>query len=239
MVWTRGWTPTRAARSGRASRRQLAQPSSECECTGYSLMGTLRRFLIARDLPTIRPSATGRRWAYRAGTTQAYRSPGVKKLLELPLHVMDTSLFYPSYLNLGEVDAERLVWGLIDNAERIGGALTINWHDRSIAPERLWDDFYLKLLGELKRRKSLAAYGAQGRSHGFGSGERRPWSAVRTGTGMIKVRGRMDGADRLPGLRIRIHKPRARSLAEPLAARTTAEFVDVPFDNTTELNIAL
>ena len=27
---------------------------------------------------------------YRAGTTQAYRSPGVTKLLELPLHVMDT-----------------------------------------------------------------------------------------------------------------------------------------------------
>jgi hypothetical protein len=50
---------------------------------------------------------------------------------------------------------------------------------------------------------------------------------------MIKVRGRLDAADRPPGLRIRIHKPRAQSLAEPIAAKTAAKFVDVPFDNTT------
>ena len=175
---------------------------------------------------------------YRAGTPQAYRSPGVKKLLELPLHVMDTSLFYPSYLNLGEVEAERLVWGLIANAERIGGALTINWHDRSIAPERLWDDFYLKLLGELKRRKAWLPTASRAIAW-FRKRRAATVDAVWTGTGMITVRGRMNGADRLPGLRIRIHKPRARSLAEPLAARIKAEFVDVPFDNTTELNIAL
>jgi hypothetical protein len=58
---------------------------------------------------------------------------------------MDTSLFYPSYLNLPEEDAESLVWGLIDNAERIGGALTIAG-TTEYRPERLWDDFYLKLL---------------------------------------------------------------------------------------------
>ena len=175
---------------------------------------------------------------YRAGTTQVYRSPGVKKLLELPLHVMDTSLFYPSYLNLPEEDAESLVWGLIDNAERIGGAFTINWHDRSIAPERLWDDFYLKLLCELKRRRAWLPTAAQAVAW-FRNRRSATVESMQTETGMIKVRGRLDAADRLPGLRIRIHKPRARSLVEPIAARTAAKFVDVPFDNTTELNIAL
>ena len=36
---------------------------------------------------------------------------------------MDTSLFYPSYLNLDEKQAQVLVWRLIDNVERLGGAV--------------------------------------------------------------------------------------------------------------------
>ena len=37
---------------------------------------------------------------YRAGTTQAYKPLEASRLLELPLHVMDTALFYPAYLGL-------------------------------------------------------------------------------------------------------------------------------------------
>ena len=36
---------------------------------------------------------------------------------------------------------------------RDSAALTINWHDRSILPERLWDPFYGELIGDLKNRK--------------------------------------------------------------------------------------
>jgi hypothetical protein len=32
-----------------------------------------------------------------------------------------------------------------------GGVLTLSWHDRSLAPERLWDGFYRRLLEELTR----------------------------------------------------------------------------------------
>jgi hypothetical protein len=39
---------------------------------------------------------------YRAGTTQIFKHPTVSHLLELPLHIMDTALFYPSYLNLSK-----------------------------------------------------------------------------------------------------------------------------------------
>src|SRR5215467_4082735 len=35
---------------------------------------------------------------FRAGTAQAFRPAGAANLLELPLHVMDTALFYPNYL---------------------------------------------------------------------------------------------------------------------------------------------
>jgi hypothetical protein len=32
---------------------------------------------------------------------------------------------------------------------RYGGTLVINWHDRSLAPERLWGRFYRTLLGNV------------------------------------------------------------------------------------------
>ena len=151
---------------------------------------------------------------------------------------MDTSLFYPSYLNLGEAEAERLVWRLIDDAERIGGAFTINWHDRSIAPERLWGDFYLRLLGELERRKAWLPTASKAVAW-FRKRRSATLDVVRAEEGMIKVRGRVNGADRLPGLRVRVHKPRTRSLGDPLASRTPAEFVDVPLNDSADLNIAL
>jgi len=33
---------------------------------------------------------------------------------------------------------------------QFGGFLWFNWHDRSIAPERLWDDFYAELVEKFK-----------------------------------------------------------------------------------------
>ena len=41
---------------------------------------------------------------------------------------------------------------MLDNAVRFGGTLTINWHDRSLAPERLWGEFYSDLIQDLKNR---------------------------------------------------------------------------------------
>jgi hypothetical protein len=90
---------------------------------------------------------------YRAGTTQVYRPPGVQNLLELPLHVQDTALFYPDRMNLSPPKALQKVEGLIENAEKYGGILTINWHHRSLSPERLWDGFYAELLALLKGKK--------------------------------------------------------------------------------------
>ena len=175
---------------------------------------------------------------YRAGTAQAYKPPGVTHLLELPLHVMDTALFYPSYLNLQEREAERLVGRLMDDVEHFGGALTINWHDRSIAPERLWEDFYRKLLSELKSRGAWLATSSKAVAW-----FRRRRSAVvestRSPGGALRVQGRLDTAEEMPGFKIRIHKPRARSLSEPKASRKTAQFVDVPFARATDLNFQI
>ncbi len=175
---------------------------------------------------------------FRAGTMQAYAPPGVTNLLELPLHVMDTALFYPRYLNLGEEEAERLVFRLMDDAERVGGALTINWHDRSIAPERLWEDFYLRMVRELKSRGAWLPTGAQAVGW-FRKRRSAVLESVQLEAGKIKVRARTNSGDTFPGLKIRIQKPRARSLAEPVSARTAAEVVYVRFDSAAELSLAI
>jgi hypothetical protein len=175
---------------------------------------------------------------YRAGTAQVYRPPGAHRLLELPLHVMDTALFYPHYLNLSQEQAERIVWGLISDVQRVGGALTINWHDRSIAPERLWDDFYLRLLSELKSRGAWlpnAAVAVDWFRRRRSAAVESSWSEG----GALRVRGCLETADTLPGLKIRVHKPRAQSLTDPIASRTAATFVDMRFDRTTELKISI
>ena len=88
---------------------------------------------------------------YKAGTSQPYKPLSVSRLLELPMHVMDTALFYPSYLDLSPLEASKKVTPLTEHARRTGGVLTVNWHDRSIAPERLWGDFYKKLVVDLEK----------------------------------------------------------------------------------------
>jgi len=174
---------------------------------------------------------------YRAGTLQAYRPLGVRYLLELPLHVMDTALFYPVGLNLREEDAERLVRKLLDDAERFGGVLTINWHDRSIAPERLWDGFYLQLLCELKRRGAWLPTAAQAVAW-FRKRRAATVESRQVGASVIRIRGRMETADTLPGLTMRINQPRGGSVLEFTASRA-ADFVDMPFDSTTERDIVI
>lgn len=87
---------------------------------------------------------------YRSGTTQVFRPFGATRLLELPLHIMDTTLFYTGRMDLPERQAMVLVEEIITKTQRFGGILTINWHDRSLGPERLWDTFYESILTRLK-----------------------------------------------------------------------------------------
>ena len=98
---------------------------------------------------------------YRGGTSQVFRPKGVQNILELPLHIQDTALFSYKEMNLCESDAWKICQQLIDNASLYGGVLTVLWHMRSLAPERLWGDFYIKLLKELKARNVWFATGQQ------------------------------------------------------------------------------
>ncbi len=98
---------------------------------------------------------------YKAGTSQAFRPPGIRNLLELPLIIMDTALFYPAHMGLTDAEAHEHVRRIIKNATMYGGVITINWHHRSIGPERLWDDFYIELLENFEKSNAWIATAQQ------------------------------------------------------------------------------
>ena len=101
---------------------------------------------------------------YRAGTHQVYKPLNVSELVELPLHIMDTALFYPSYLHLSPTHAGAKIRTIIDSAGKHGGCVTVNWHDRSIAPERLWTATYVDLIEEMEKKGAWFATASQATS---------------------------------------------------------------------------
>jgi hypothetical protein len=87
---------------------------------------------------------------YRAGTAQGFRLLGTQDLIELPLTIMDSALLYPGRMNLSRKKALGLCRGVVNDTARFGGTLVINWHDRSLAPERLWGAPYAELLDHVE-----------------------------------------------------------------------------------------
>jgi hypothetical protein len=155
---------------------------------------------------------------FRAGTTQAFKPLEAIWLLELPLHVMDTALFFPGYLGLSPDAARDRVGGIIDHAARFGGSLTVNWHDRSIAPERLWGDFYVDLLRELKNRGAWFATTSQAAAW-FRKRRSVVFENLAPESGELQRSLTADSTGDLPALQLRIHngKPQNNTaMNEPL-----------------------
>jgi hypothetical protein len=91
---------------------------------------------------------------FRAGTSQVFCIPPSKSLLELPLIVQDTALFYPDRMNLRDEDAMNTCIEVIEQFSRFGGVLTVNWHTRSLSPERLWGEFYKSFIARIKSSRA-------------------------------------------------------------------------------------
>jgi hypothetical protein len=170
---------------------------------------------------------------YRAGTTQVYKPLNADHLLELPLHIMDTALFYPGHLGLSQQQANSLVRPMLDNAVRFGGTLTINWHDRSLAPERLWGEFYSDLVQDLKRRGAWFSTASQAIS----------WSRKRRSVkfetdssvpGGLRAHVAVDQRDNLPALRLRIHTPQKLG---SFSAHDSGSYVDTMVAESMEVRV--
>ncbi len=91
---------------------------------------------------------------FKNGTTQVFRPLGVSHLLEIPLNIQDTALFFPGRMALSDAEAKRMCHHLLDMILNYHGVLTLSWHDRSLVPERSWAEFYINLLQELQSRQA-------------------------------------------------------------------------------------
>jgi len=166
---------------------------------------------------------------YRAGTTQVFKHLNADHLLELPLHIMDTALFYPSYMNLSDEQAGTAIQPLLENATRFGGVLTINWHDRSLGPERLWIAPYRKLLGDLRSRNAWFATASETVSW-FKKRRSARIDNIAYNGNTVRTRVSIDKDENsLPALHLRVHTP----------ARRDRAFIDITVDTSTEVEIAV
>jgi hypothetical protein len=169
---------------------------------------------------------------YRAGTTQAYKPFGVRRLLELPLHAMDTALFYPAYLDLSPADAKMVLDRMVENAIKFGGCLTVNWHDRSTAPERLWGRSYRDLIQNMKDRGAWFATAGQAVS----------WFRIRRSAiferdseiGKVRVKIVCEKGNNLPGLRLRIH---TMGVSGSFGADSSEKYFDVVMNESAHMDV--
>jgi len=166
---------------------------------------------------------------YHAGTMQAYKPLQATRLLELPLHVMDTALFNPAYLGLSPSQARITIDRMIHEAIQFGGCLTINWHDRSIFPERLWETCYRELVEDLKIRGAWFSTAGQAVAW-FRKRRVTVFETDCTEPEAVCAKVTSDDRENLPRLRLRIHRAREswKNAGEPEG------YIDIPFDNSIE-----
>lgn len=158
---------------------------------------------------------------FRPGTAQVYQPLGLARLLELPMQIMDTALFYPAHLDLSPSEARQRVAAVIDQVRAFGGALTVNWHDRSLAPERLWDRFYVDLLEQLKGERPWFSSAANA-VRWFRARRSVTFESVRLEAGPPTIRVRLPALPAtVPKLRLRVYPARPAGTKLPAAGAFT------------------
>lgn len=170
---------------------------------------------------------------YRNGTAQAFRPTGTTWLLELPLLIQDTALFYPRRMGLNETQA----WGrcrqLLDSVGSIGGAVTLSWHTRSLSPERQWDHFYQELLTDVRGRG--AWFGTAGQVVAWFRKRRSvKFEACQTDPDRISLRLKCEQPVSDPGMILRVHRSTS---SDPMKAAVESNFFDLPYFGETSIQI--
>lgn len=168
---------------------------------------------------------------FRAGTTQVFRPLNAKKILELPLLIQDTALLSYGRMNLSENRALKRAIDLIAIVERYGGVATINWHHRSLGPERFWDDIYITMLKDLKMRNVWFSTGTQ-IAQWFHKRRSLVFHSIDLRKNQLHVNISTDRESIGPDLCLRVYKPIGDFAAG--SAKDKSECVDLAFSS--ELN---
>lgn len=172
---------------------------------------------------------------YFCGTTQAFRPLGAKKLLELPLHIQDTALLEGGLTKQGESKAWNSCKKLVENTTIYGGVLTLLWHLRSLAPERLYGGFYKDLLKLLKAHKACFLT-ARKAVQWFEFRRAVRFRQCCIDKESLRISLKRTGPARYPHLILRAHIPPSSKL-KSLPGR--AQVKDIIFSDETEIQIPL
>ena len=176
---------------------------------------------------------------YRSGTTQVFRFLDTSNLFELPLHIQDTAMMFPKRMGLSDAEALERCREIVNDMEKYGGALTINWHDRSLAPERNWDGLYMELLQLLKDKKVWFATAMETVSW-FERRRNIVFHSVVFRDG--RIRWKISGAEKkdMPGHIVRIHYPlKHRPKGEPSTSNDFCTYRDISLFGNSEFDEAM
>ena len=113
---------------------------------------------------------------------------------------------------------------------QFGGCLTINWHDRSVAPERLWDAPYRDLVEDLKSRDAWFATAGQAVSW-FRKRRSVVFESDCAEPGAVRANAVPESGSHLPSLRLRIHK------ARKMGSYAADDYFDTAFDESVDAMI--
>jgi hypothetical protein len=222
--------------------RGRAELEEICRVTGEANIGVRMHWLYfdpqspsrLEEAGAIYDSTAGYRETagYKSGTTQVYRPPCAQRLLELPMHAMDTALFSPVCLGLSSEQVTERMQRMTGRAMELGGCLTVNWHDRSLAPERLWYRSYRETVESLKERGAWFATARQA----VAWFQKRRAVVFEGGYGSQETDVRITGAHAsdLPALRLRIYEAQRQDKA---VSDRGAAYVERCFDQTSPAEI--
>jgi hypothetical protein len=205
--------------------RQKARTEAKriCELSGQSEVGIRMHWLyFSEDSPKILEDA-GLTYdstygyndaiGFRGGTAQVFCPMSATGFLELPLGIQDSALFYPSRMGLSETEALESCKHLIEFMSMFGGALTVNWHTRSLSPERLWGEFYAQLLEEIQKHRVWFGTAHQITTW-FRKRRELQFDQVQFAEDGVRVKMSRPSADCFPPFLVRVHHSRTRSSSD-------------------------
>ncbi len=230
--------------------RQKARMEAKriCDFSGQSEVGARMHWLyFSEDSPKILEDAGlpydstygyNDAIGFRGGTAQAFCPTSANVLLELPLGIQDTALFYPSRMNLSETEALDSCKHLIEFMSMFGGALTINWHTRSLSPERLWGEFYARLLEEIQKHRVWFGTARQITTW-FRKRRELQFDQVQFAEDGVHIKMSGPTADCCPPFLVRVHHSRTRSSSDSELLTCEPIYSDTAWKDETMLTIGL
>lgn len=87
-----------------------------------------------------------------------FQSNTITNTIEIPLIIMDATLFYEHYLNLKtEQETNMYLEPILIQMQKMGGILTINWHNHAFAEKKLvfWNNYFEKIIPKLQNMNTV------------------------------------------------------------------------------------